>query len=345
MKYCFAPFKTLSIRNDSIGSVCCASNTTFDTIDWSIVKDNQYFAELQVDTLSRNPKGCEACLKKQLNGLPSRKQYFDGILTNNIEHELEHIEINLTNYCNYSCIMCSSKFSSQWNNISDYFTKPYKLSEQSINQIIKLVENNPVKYIDIQGGEPFFINDTNILLQKLIDIGYKGKILIVTNGSKVNNNNILKLIEKLNLEITVSIDTVNSNLYKVIRSPNVDVKVIKQNIKILSNYCNVFINSIMMNLNAYTLYDTVEFAESLGKQLNLNWINRPNYLQVNVLNNKQKQHTVKLLNNIKSIDTSNLIKAIEQPTDSRLIDQFNNFYLDYCSKKNIDPSLWSLWNI
>lgn len=345
MNYCLAPFKAVSIRNNNVGSVCCASSTTFETKDWSLVNQNEYYSKLQQDTLNGVPIGCNACINKELKGLPSRKKYFDKILSNNNNKQIEHIEINLTNYCNYSCIMCSSKFSSQWNNISDSYTVPYKLTKKSIDQIITLVENNPVKYIDIQGGEPFYINETVTILERLVSVGYKGKVLIVSNGSNVRNYKLLNLIEKLDVEITISIDTVDNNLYKIIRAPNVSFDTIKNNITILSSSCDVYVNAVMMNLNVYSYHQIKQFANTLGKNINLNWINKPEHLQVNILNDSQKQYAIDCLNQSKDNYSTTLIKAIEQPTESKLLDKFNSFYVEYCTKKKIDPSLWKLWNI
>ena len=71
------------------------------------------------------------------------------------------------------------------------------------------------------------------------------------------------------------------------------------------------------------------------------------YLAINILNDKQKQFSFDMLNKsqVKGSHHNTIIKAIEQPTDNKLLDQFNSFYIDYCKKKKIDPNLWKLFNL
>lgn len=346
MSHCFAPFKSLCVKNDGQGSVCCTSKDLFDVADWTKAFDSDYMKTLREETPVGKPSGCSTCFTSAANKIPNRKEYFDNLLTHDTRVEIETIEVNLTNYCNYSCVMCSSEFSTQWRNLGDKRVQPYKLTEKSIDEIIRLVETHPVKQIDIQGGEPFYIPETLTLVEKLVDVGYRGELLLVTNASRVDNAELIKYLRMLNTVITVSIDTVDADLYKIIRSPSVPFSTVVENIGKLKWCSNkLFLNACIMNLNAYTFGNLNEFSlKTVESEIHTNWVIVPASLEVHVLNDRRKDSTLETLSkaNYKGAEHQKLMDLVSKPVKQKRLDEFETYFDWFCRSKSIDKSLWNL---
>lgn len=85
--------------------------------------------------------------------------------------------------CNLRCSYCDTKYS---------FINP-EYSEESIDEIIKYVEDSKINNITLTGGEPLIQDDINELMKVLSSKGYH--VEIETNGSIdisnfINNDNI-----------------------------------------------------------------------------------------------------------------------------------------------------------
>jgi wyosine [tRNA(Phe)-imidazoG37] synthetase (radical SAM superfamily) len=355
--HCYAPWKSISVKGSKVGTVCCASSTSFKLESWKNAKDLDYFKVLQRQTLNQAwPSGCETCKKKSERSLPSRKDYFDKNLTPSQKHEIEYLEVNISNHCNYSCVMCGNEFSTQWHaltslrdRISSAWLDPYKLSHDDIDELIELIQENPIKEIDIQGGEPFILSETEYFLKRLMQINFKGKVLIVTNGSRIQNN-ILNLISgSLDIHVTVSVDSIDSDLYQIVRSPKISFSQIEKNIDLLTSVSNrIEINSVMMNLNAYLYNKMDEFSfYKVQKPLSVNWISRPHFLRINILNQRQKDLTLKWLDECehKGAHEPKIKNAILEPTEDQRIETFNQYLSEYCSVKNVSLNHWKLYSI
>ena len=73
--------------------------------------------------------------------------------------------------CNLRCSYCDTKYS---------FIDP-TYNDEEIDDLIKYVNKMNIKNITITGGEPLIQDDIDILLRKLVDLGYR--VEIETNGS------------------------------------------------------------------------------------------------------------------------------------------------------------------
>ena len=73
--------------------------------------------------------------------------------------------------CNLRCSYCDTKYS---------FIDP-TYNDEEIDDLIKYVNKMNIKNITITGGEPLIQDDIDILLKRLVDLGYR--VEIETNGS------------------------------------------------------------------------------------------------------------------------------------------------------------------
>jgi molybdenum cofactor biosynthesis enzyme MoaA len=354
--HCFAPWKSLSVKGSKIGTVCCASASSFVIDSWSNVKESSYFRDLQAQTLNTNwPQECTTCRKLRDNKLISRKDFFDKRLSLDTNHEIEWLEVNISNHCNYSCVMCNNEFSTQWHKLESlhhFIASPvpdhYRLSKDDIDNLIRLIQQNPIKSIDIQGGEPFVIPETEYFLEQLETVGYSGTVLIVTNGSKITNKLLRFLTSKMHVMITVSIDCIDPDLYKIIRSPTVPFSVIEKNVELLASLSdNIELNAVLMNLNAYSYNDMDEFSMSkVNKPLRVNWINRPKFLQLNALSPTRKQRSLEILHQSshKGMYYERITSAISLDVKPEITVEFEDYMKEFCRLKSVSLDNWQLVN-
>ncbi len=75
-----------------------------------------------------------------------------------------------TTACNLRCTYCDTKYSY------------YEGSNQSIEQILKVIGTYGTKYVCITGGEPLLQKSVHILMTALCDLGYT--VSLETSGSK-----------------------------------------------------------------------------------------------------------------------------------------------------------------
>ncbi len=71
--------------------------------------------------------------------------------------------------CNLRCSYCDTRYSFEGGELI------------SIKQILKQVQSYGIKLVEITGGEPLCQNQSILLMQALVDLGYK--VLLETNGS------------------------------------------------------------------------------------------------------------------------------------------------------------------
>jgi len=141
------------------------------------------------------------------------------------------IENSISKSCNLKCIMC---------NLGNTYNK----NEKRISDFIyeKLPKMNLDTILTTTAGEPFI--DKKIIFKLLDNSKNIRCIYITTNGSLLDDKDIIKLSKYKNLKITVSLDSINKDIYEKIR--------------IGSNFDKVFHNIIM--LNKYNLLDHINYV-------------------------------------------------------------------------------------
>ncbi len=91
----------------------------------------------------------------------------------------------------------------------------YELSREEIRQVFtRLYQDNGLRYLFVQGGEPFLRRDLVEILEDLAEMGYW--LGLVTKGTLLNPS-IVKRLGQLPLTISVSLDSLNRECYQSIR--------------------------------------------------------------------------------------------------------------------------------
>lgn len=179
---------------------------------------------------------------------------------------VEKVFFDITNCCNSNCIHC---FTNAHNNISDMN------NEMSTEQLKKLIDDLielEIKEISIGGGEPFLKDIVEILDY----IGDRVQVSVTTNGT-ILNNNIIESLEKHNVKITVSLDSLNQEVSQKVRK-GIDVGIVINNIKkLLKNYIirnNLSIRTTISKYNMTNVFDIIDFCNENGiAKMKINTVN------------------------------------------------------------------------
>lgn len=145
------------------------------------------------------------------------------------------IENSISRTCNLNCIMCNLG--------SKYNSKEMKISNFVYNKISKM---NLDTLLTTTAGEPFIDKEGIFnLLERSKQIRC---IYITTNGSLLNEDDIIRLSKYYNLKITVSLDSINKETYEKIR--------------LGSNFDTVFNNVLF--LKKYGILDHINYVLQLA---------------------------------------------------------------------------------
>lgn len=128
------------------------------------------------------------------------------------------------------------------------------------------------------------------------------RISIVTNAT-ILSDRVKNILEKLNCDITVSIDSINSDNYARIRK-NAILKNTQGNIEYLKNYTirkntNFNISACAMNLNANELVDLTDYANSLNCEVFFTRVTYPRELSLEILDYENLKNIVQKIRNSK----------------------------------------------
>lgn len=158
----------------------------------------------------------------------------------------------VTKYCNEKCTMCGIPI-----------RKPHK--EMSINEIeivFKKLKKIGTKEVFLQGGEPLLRKDIFEIMILLKKLGFSQTL--ISNGLLLNED-VFSFLSKNDIDLGVSLDTLDSKKYKKIRGTDGLQKLLgnlslarKFNHKHWSLHCTV------SKLNCNEVIKIKKFAENIG---------------------------------------------------------------------------------
>lgn len=117
----------------------------------------------------------------------------------NENHQLERVEIHVTNHCNLNCLACA-----HFSNISQEYNIKIEDFEKDISTLVKKVN---YKILNILGGEPLLHPNIDILCEKAREICPDKIITLNTNGILLPNmkKSFWQSLKKNNILIRLSI--------------------------------------------------------------------------------------------------------------------------------------------
>jgi|TARA_B110000908_G_C10257943_1_gene456951 MoaA/NifB/PqqE/SkfB family radical SAM enzyme len=347
--WCPVPFNTISWHPTGVVSRCMMSDAPMGDSH-----DSPLMQELRQNMLDNkwDNHGCTNCLKKEQNGNRSQRMnwlhhdfreglgnpepYTNPKLTGN---DISHLFINFSNICNFKCRMCSSNYSNslipEHKHMSPLFPQEYKMvngsHSKNFNNINEYLEANPevlkgITSIWMTGGEPFMDDSPYRLMELIEEYGHpeKIKMVITTNGSKLDFKKLDKFNKLKKVILDISIDAVGP-MFEYMRSNGVftwsqmeaTCDKLKQYKETNKEWFNFQINSSYQLLNYDNTLDFIDFVYDHNADSNIRLVVFPEHLragnlpksfkkQANIILDKvelrygnKDQHQIKTLNDMR----------------------------------------------
>lgn len=228
-------------------------------------------------------------------------------------------EFELSNTCNLECIMCSGEFSSSIRqNREQQAPIPDTYDAAFVQQLIPFLPH--LQGAKFYGGEPFLINTYYAIWEALIEHNPNALINITTNGT-IFNNKVKRVLEKLNCDLVISLDSIVKTTYEQIRL-NANYDRVMANIEEFQRYRgkNISIAICPMTINAYEMPGLIAWANEQGFNVGFNIVNYPDHLS---LQNQSKDELSRLLDfyTQQKLPTDNVIHRYNQDKFRGLINQ------------------------
>mgnify|MGYP003651600757 CR=1 FL=1 len=328
--WCAVPFNTISWHPSGVVSRCMMSD---DPMGASHESDEMI--ELRRDMLDGkwDTYGCTNCLSKEKNGQRSQRMnwlhtdFIDNLgnpepYTNPklVGNDISHLFVNFSNVCNFKCRMCNGNYSNSLipenKHMLPLFPTQYKKvpdhNRKNFNNINEYLEANPsvldgIRSIWITGGEPFMDDSCYKLMELIEAYGHpeKIKIVITTNGSKIDFNKLDKFNKLKNLILDISIDAVGP-MFEYMRSNGVftwsqmeetcgKLKKYKQTNK---DWFNFQINSSYQIFNYDNTLDFIDFVHDHESDSNIRLVIFPEHLRAGNLPESYKKEAYAMLDRV-----------------------------------------------
>ena len=265
-KCCLAPYSTINFDTMGYMRVCCYnSEFIMGTYPEKTLKE-AWDSDIRKEFIKKLTNldfsmGCFLC----------KKQIIEDDIENSLFSEFDEYEEEISNeypivfnfdfgtICNYECIMCGGKWSSSIRKNREKLPpikSPY--DDLFIEQLKEFIPK--LKVCNFLGGEPFLNPIYYKILDLILSINPNIRVNITTNGS-IFNSRIKEYFKNFpNLNITVSLDSLNNETYNKIRK-NGNFNIVMSNIEEFKKY-NVFkgIAFCPMIQNIYELPDIVLYC-------------------------------------------------------------------------------------
>ena len=325
---CFAPSTSMYIGHQGEITACCINKKNVlgkypeESLMkiWTGEKYRKMREELKSFVFSDGCRKCERLISN--NNFATLKIPIHDRTASNYFNLPERLYLELDNKCNLMCTMCCGKFSSKI--LKHIERKPeYKspyLNDNFFNELKPFLKN--AHFIDYYGGEPFLIDIYYKIWEFLIKDNINSQQYIQTNGT-VFNKKISDIVTNLNVNISISLDSVNEDTYSKIRIGSNYTLVIDNLLKfnqILKNKNkNLYISAVLCKDNFRELIDFYSFCQKNQLILYFHELDRPRNLSVyNIEYNDLKDFLLEInkkIQNIKKIsdiDSLNLKTVISQ---------------------------------
>lgn len=300
------------------------------------------------DSLNKNSwiSGCTTCQVEELKtGVSRRTRYLERETT--WMKDKRFLDFSIGNICNLKCIMCKSNFSSQWfkeskilydNGFEEYRSNTPSsdlLNSNNINKLIDYIESDQKEVIiEIKGGEPFAFPKIKDFFEKISECKTKVHIAIVTNGTFFPSW-FPDLTEKIDFEISVSIDGVDEIFDYVRGNGKYNYKLVDSNIKEFNKLPlkGFYLHHVIQNTNIHGLERFDNRYKNVKKLYDV--IRRPYWLQPHIMPDNSKNIIVENLNRNDNFKKS--IDALQQNNDDNEYNRFIRFaaILDKERKKSL----------
>ena len=347
--WCPIPFNTISWHPTGVVSRCMMSDTPMGESH-----DSEHMQELRQNMLDGkwDTNGCLNCITKEKMG--SKSQRMNWLNNTMIEklgypepygtpklvgNDISHLFVNFSNLCNFKCRMCNSNYSNslipEQKHMEPLFPNEFKQHSgnhsKNFNNINEYLEANPevlsgIRQVWMTGGEPFMTEDPYRLMELIEEYGHpeKVKMVITTNGSKLDFTKLDKFNKLKQLNIDISIDAVGP-MFEYMRSNGVftwsqmeaTCDKLKQYKDTNKEWFYFQINSSYQLLNYDNTLEFVDFVHDHNAESNIRLLVFPKHLRPGNLPPEFKKEAHQMLNTLEERYAKTYPKQIESLGDIR----------------------------
>jgi MoaA/NifB/PqqE/SkfB family radical SAM enzyme len=281
---CIAPYNNMYFTTEGHVAPCWLLVGNLDT--WSPTRSIKdiWFGEKFTNYRNNLKDGvfnnkCRICKQKiEADTWPLAMAY-DGF---SIKEYPTLLELELSNQCNLECIMCEGRLSSGIRKNRDKLPPlPIIYDDSFVEQLKEFIPH--LEELRFNGGEPFAQKIVYDICMLVAELNPNLRINIATNGT-VYNKQVRAILEKCNISLNISIDSLEKENYESIRI-NGNFDDLMANFEIFKNYCHsnnrglsVMVNP--MNNNWWEMPNFVKFTTEHQVNLWYNTIHHPEHLSI-----------------------------------------------------------------
>jgi MoaA/NifB/PqqE/SkfB family radical SAM enzyme len=285
---CHAPFTSMNFAQNGDVSVCCYNREyllgsypqTTLTRMWSGEAARGLRESMRNEPL---PRGCDICAtqleSRNFEGL--RARFYDRFAGDHGAGVFDDVppfpkvmEFELSNVCNLECAMCSGFFSSSIRRNRERLPpvqNPY--DDTFVSQLEPFIPH--LEAARFLGGEPFLIRIYDRIWDLIARLNPAVEVSITTNGT-ILNQRVKDILEGLNAELIVSIDSLDPQLYEQLRV-HATYDAVMANLEYLLNYTKRKGTSLTlavcpMRWNWRDLPRFVDYCDDRGAQVFFNTV-------------------------------------------------------------------------
>lgn len=195
------------------------------------------------------------------------------------------LELELSNLCNFECVMCHGELSSKIRRNREHLPPldvPY--DDSFVEQVAELVPT--LHQIRFSGGEPMLHPIVHKICDRIIELRPDLRIDISTNGSTLNDR-VRRLLERAVVQVNVSFESLDAARYERIRIGS-DHATLLANIEtfrelVRPNGGLVTINTNPMRETWHEMADIVRYCDERDLFLSFNTVVKPEELSLRTL--------------------------------------------------------------
>lgn len=330
-KLCYAPYTTMVFTQDGNIMPCYYNKQIsfgkyYHGIDYLKLWKNNQFGKLRESIDRQNLDfGCHACkegiLNQNYNSVYARKYYYLKDHTN--EHQPVSLQFQISNKCNFRCIMCAGENSCKIRKIQEEkadFDSAYDNDfPQSLTPLYP-----KLKELSFAGGEPFLIKEYREIIKLARNANPNINYSFGTNGSLFTKEDF-DFFENEDVQLTISYESTKKDVFETIRKGSkfeiVHYNLIKANDILLNKNKTLNVKICPLQQNIFDIPETFLFLNSLNINISFNTVLFPPSVALWVLSSSKLYEIVKYLSNIKLPTAKNEVQKLNNHTFLYLIKQ------------------------
>jgi len=177
----------------------------------------------------------------------------------------------LSNRCNLACVMCNPELSSTIRHRSGLAPIPRRYDDQFFDDVARFLPG--LQYAKFLGGEPFLVPEHQRIWTLMDEVGGPRRLQVTTNGT-IWTDRVEWLINRFDVDVTVSLDAASAGLYERIREganfADVMTNVSRFHRRCLEAGTELRFCFCLMSTNWMELAPFLEWASQLGAPVSVN---------------------------------------------------------------------------